>query len=398
MAIADIGAYAHLSDVDIENLARELDAIRSDVEESLGERDAAYIRSTIKFQRALDVAARLLIACTRSRAGWWLGTATLAFAKSVENMEIGHNVGHGQWDWMNDPEIHSSTWEWDMVAVSSQWRYSHNYRHHVFSNIVGLDDDLGFGVLRVTRDQPWQRAYLLSPLRNLLLASIFEWGIGLHGIHSERDRWTPDEVKVAESRSAFVGKIARQAVKDYVLFPALSGSRWRRTLGANAVANLLRNLWAYVVIFCGHFPDGAEKFTADVLDNESKGEWYLRQMLGAANFKAGPLLAFSSGNLCYQIEHHLFPDLPSNRYAQIAVRVRALCDKYDLPYTTGSLVHQYFLTLRTIHKLALPDSFLTDTCHDAPETASEQKFWPDTSATGPTPPLPRRPRERTLEG
>ena len=70
-------------------------------------------------------------------------------------------------------------------------------------------------------------------------------------------------------------------------------------------------------------------------------------MLGAANFKAGPLLAFSSGNLCYQIEHHLFPDLPSNRYAQIAVRVRALCDKYDLPYTSGSLVHQYLLTLRT---------------------------------------------------
>jgi fatty acid desaturase len=97
-------------------------------------------------------------------------------------------------------------------------------------------------------------------------------------------------------------------------------------------------------------------------------------MLGAANFKAGPLLAFSTGNLCYQIEHHLFPDLPSNHYAQIAVRVQALCDKYDLPYTTGSLVRQYFLTLRTIHKLALPDSFLTATADDAPETASERMF------------------------
>ena len=402
MAIADVGAYAHLSDADIENLGCELDAIRSDIEESLGERDAAYIRRTIKFQRILDVAARLLIAGTRSRAGWLLGTASLAFAKSVENMEIGHNVSHGQWDWMNDPEIHSSTWEWDMVAVSSQWRYSHNYRHHVFSNVVGVDDDLGFGVLRVTRDQPWQPAHLLSPLRNLLLASIFEWGIGLHGVHSERDRLAPDEEKVAQSKSAFVEKIARQAVKDYVLFPALSRTRWRRTLGANVVANLLRNLWAYVVIFCGHFPDGAEKFTADVLDNESKAEWYLRQMLGAANFKAGPLLAFSSGNLCYQIEHHLFPDLPSNRYPQIAERVRSLCDKYDLPYTTGSIVRQYLLTLRTIHKLALPDSFLTDTCHDAPETASEQKFWPETSsvrsAPDLTPPSPRRPRERTLEG
>jgi fatty acid desaturase len=171
-----------------------------------------------------------------------------------------------------------------------------------------------------------------------------------------------------------IAKIGRQAVKDYVLFPALSRSRWRRTLAANAMANLLRNLWTYVVIFCGHFPDGAGKFTAEVLKDETRAEWYLRQMLGAANFKAGPLLAFSTGNLCYQIEHHLFPDLPSNRYAEIAVRVRALCDKYDLPYTTGPLVRQYLLTLRTIHKLALPDGLLWATSDSAPETASERKF------------------------
>ncbi|MBP1819221.1 fatty acid desaturase [Mycobacterium sp. OAE908] len=374
LAIADIAAYTHLSEADVTALGYELDTIRRDIEESLGERDAAYIRRTIRFQRTLDVAARLLIGCSKTRAGWLLGTASLAFAKSVENMEIGHNVSHGQWDWMNDPEIHSSTWEWDMVAVSSQWRYSHNYRHHVFSNVVGVDDDLGFGVIRVTRDEPWQASHLIQPLRNLLLAIVFEWGIALHGVHSERDRAAEDAQKVASARAALMGKITRQAVKDYVLIPALSRSRWRRTLAANASANLLRNLWAYVVIFCGHFPDGAEKFTPDVLENESRAEWYLRQMLGAANFKAGPLLAFSSGNLCYQIEHHLYPDLPSNRYAEIAARVRALCDKYDLPYTTGSLARQYLLTLRTIHKLALPDEFLRATSDDAPETASERKF------------------------
>ena len=305
----------------------------------------------------LDVGARLLIGGSRSRAGWVLGTASLAYAKSVENMEISHNVLHGQWDWMNDPEIHSSTWEWDMVGVTSQWKYSHNYRHHVFSNVLGMDDDLGFGVMRVTRDQAWKPQYLLQPLQNLLLAATFEWGIALHGVDFERTRAGTAAERGLQAR-ALIGKIARQAVKDYVLFPALSRSRWRRTLAANATANLLRNLWAYVVIFCGHFPDGAEKFTEDVLEDETRAEWYLRQMLGAANFKAGPLLAFSSGNLCYQIEHHLFPDLPSNRYAQIAVRVRELCDKYDLPYTSGSLVHQYLSTLRTIHKLALPDRFV----------------------------------------
>ncbi|KUH81430.1 MULTISPECIES: fatty acid desaturase [unclassified Mycobacterium] len=374
MAITDVGAYTHLSPSDIEAIGAELDAIRSDIEESLGEHDAAYIRRTIKFQRALELAGRLILGCSRSRAGWMLGTATLAFAKCVENMEIGHNVSHGQWDWMNDPEIHSNTWEWDMVAVSSQWRYSHNYRHHVYSNVVGVDDDLRFGIMRITRDIPWQPVHLLQPLRNILLASIFEWGIALHGVHSERDRAAGDTEQLTRERMTLVRKIARQAVKDYVLFPALSGRRWRRSLAANLVANLVRNLWTYVVIFCGHFPDGAEKFTADVLDDESRAEWYLRQMLGAANFKAGPLLAFSSGNLCYQIEHHVFPDLPSNRLAEIAVRVRAICEKYDLPYTSGSLVRQYLLTLRTIYKLALPDRFLTATSDDAPETASERKF------------------------
>jgi fatty acid desaturase len=359
VAITDIARYTHLSDTDIQTLGDELDAIRRDVEDSRGAADAAYIRRAIRFQRLLDLGARLLIGGSRSRTGWAVGTAALAFAKSVENMELGHNVSHGQWDWMNDPEIHSSSWEWDMAALSSQWRYTHNYRHHVFSNVVDVDDDLGFGIMRVTRDQPWEPKYLLQPLQNVLLAVTFEWGIALRGVNAQvRDKPTaegPTPVRM------LMTKVTRQAVKDYVLFPALSLTRWRRTLVANAVANLVRNLWAYVVIFCGHFPDGTEKFDADVLEHETRPEWYLRQMLGAANFKAGPLLAFSSGNLCYQIEHHLFPDLPSNRYAEIAVRVRALCEKYDLPYTTGSLGHQYLQTLRTIHRLALPDRFLKGT-------------------------------------
>ncbi|WP_199255992.1 fatty acid desaturase family protein [Mycolicibacterium mengxianglii] len=360
MAITDVAQYAHLSNADMEALGAELDLIRREVEESLGANDAAYIRRTIAFQRTLEAAARLLLATSRSTAGWLVGTAALACAKSVENMEISHNVGHGQWDWMNDPEIHSTTWEWDMAGLSSQWRYSHNFRHHVFTNVIDMDDDLGFGVMRMTRDQPWEPRYLLQPLRNVLLAIGFEWGIALHGVHAAHARADTEPAKKAQSR-AVITKIGRQMVKDYLVFPALSRSRWRRTLSANVAANVARNLWAYVVIFCGHFPDGAQKFSAASLENESKPDWYLRQMLGTANFNAGPLLAFASGNLCYQIEHHLFPDLPSNRYAAIATRVRALCEEFDLPYTTGSLLNQYLQTIRTIHRLALPDRFLTDT-------------------------------------
>ncbi|KAA0080564.1 fatty acid desaturase [Mycolicibacterium sp. P9-64] len=369
MAIADVAEYAHLSSSDVESFARDLDAIRLDVEESRGAKDRAYICRTIALQRCLDAAARLALGGSHGKAGWMLGTAALATAKCIENMEIAHNISHGQWDWMNDPEIHSSSWEWDMVGLSSQWRYSHNYRHHVFTNVVGVDDDLGYGVLRVTRDQPWKPNNLLQPLRHLLLAITFEWGIALQGLDAARDRSATKEQKSAQT-VALVRKIARQAGKDYLLFPALGRQRWRRVLCGNAVANLARNLWTYMVICCGHFPDGAEKFTPVTLEGETKPEWYLRQMLGSANFRAGPVMAFMSGNLCYQIEHHLYPDLPSNRYASIARRVQAVCAAYDLPYTTGSLARQYLLVLRTILKLSLPDRFEVATSDDTPEATT----------------------------
>src|ERR1700733_2923437 len=374
MAITEVPQYAHLSDADLDAFAAELEAIRYDIEVSRGAKDRAYITRAIGFQRCLEIAARLTIAKGKGKFGWAVGTAALAAAKSIENMELGHNISHGQWDWMNDPEIHSNTWEWDTAGLTSQWRYSHNYRHHVFSNIVGVDDDLGFRVLRVTRDQEWWPALLLQPLRALLLATAFEWGVALHGLNSVQEDENNDATAKSAQKSALIHKMARQAVKDYVLIPALSRRRWRRTLGANVVANGLRNGWAYIVIVCGHFVDGAEKFTPSVLEGETKPEWYLRQMLGTANFNAGPVLGFMTGNLCYQIEHHLYPDLPHNRYPQIAERVRALCVTYDLPYTTGPLLRQYLLTVRTICKLALPDRFLVATSDDAPETASENRF------------------------
>jgi NADPH-dependent stearoyl-CoA 9-desaturase len=182
MAITDVAAFAHLTDADVENLGVELDAIRLDIEDSRGERDARYIRGTITAQRALEVAGRVMLAASSRRSGWWAGTVTLGLAKIIENMEIGHNVMHGQWDWMNDPEIHSSTWEWDMRAVSKHWRSAHNFQHHKYTNILGMDDDVGYSILRVTRDQPWKGYNIANLLFNTTLALGFEWGIGLQTI------------------------------------------------------------------------------------------------------------------------------------------------------------------------------------------------------------------------
>ncbi|AQA01421.1 stearoyl-CoA 9-desaturase [Mycobacterium sp. MS1601] len=379
MAITDVPEFAHLTDADIESLGRELDTIRQDIEDSRGERDARYIRRTIAAQRALELAGRLMLTASSNRKAWWAGTATLGVAKIIENMEIGHNVMHGQWDWMNDPEIHSSSWEWDMSGASKHWRFTHNFMHHKYTNILGMDDDVGYGLIRVTRDQKWSPFNLGNLFYNTVLCAFFEWGVGLQHLELGKiSKGRDDRAATLERLREFGAKAGAQVVKDYVAYPALTslspGATFKSTAKANAVANIIRNVWANAVIFCGHFPDGAEKFTKTDMVGESKGQWYLRQMLGSANFKNGPVLRFMSGNLCHQIEHHLFPDLPSNRYYEVSIRVKEICDKYDLPYTTGSFLVQYAKSWRTIAKLSLPNKYLRDTADNAPETRSERMF------------------------
>jgi len=355
MAITDITEFAHLTDEEVAELGREFEAIRSDIEASLGADDADYIRSVIGLQRRLEVAARITLLASILPPAWLAGTSMLSLAKILENMEIGHNVMHGQWDWMNDPEIHSGTWEWDNVCPAELWKHSHNVVHHTFTNVIGRDNDVGYGILRVAPEQTWTPATLGQPVVNALLALLFEWGVALHDLEVTSIRGRQRDRGGSWRRLRLLGrKVRHQVVKDYVVFPLLSGPSFLTTLTANATANVVRNLWSNMIIFCGHFPDGAEKFTEEELDGETRPEWFLRQLLGSANFEGGRALHVLSGSLGYQIEHHLYPDLPSNRYPEIAERVRDLCDRYGLAYTTGPVAVQYSQTLRTILRLSLP--------------------------------------------
>jgi fatty acid desaturase len=351
---------ASLSAEQIEQLGREFDAIHDEVFDDLGERDARYIRATIRLHRHLVLAARLLLLRSRRRSLWLLGTASLSVAKILENMEIGHNVMHGQWDWMNDPDINSRTWDWDTASPAEAWRHSHNYEHHTFTNIRGKDRDLGYEIMRIDPHQRWHPVYLLQPLYNLVLMAFFEWGVALHDLNVDAIRSGEKSKRQALAElKAIGGKARRQILKDYLAFPALSalvsGRRtFRSTLAADITANVVRNVWAHSIIFCGHFPDQTYTFSQDEVAEETRGGWYARQLLGSANIEGGPPFHFLSGNLGFQIEHHLFPDMPSSRYAEIAPRVREVCRRYGLPYNTGPLRKQLGSVHRTIVRLAFP--------------------------------------------
>ncbi|WP_179273730.1 MULTISPECIES: acyl-CoA desaturase [unclassified Rhodococcus (in: high G+C Gram-positive bacteria)] len=341
----------------VQELGRELDDLRARTVAKLGDEDREYIYKIIKAQRGLEITGRALMYLPFLPPAWLAGVGALGVAKILDNMEIGHNVMHGQYDWMREPGLNSEVFEWDTVCPADQWKHSHNYMHHTFTNIVGMDRDIGYGVLRMDQEQKWNPYYLGNPVYAFLLMTFFEWGVMLHDLETEnivagKRKWHD----VKPLLQGMWRKAGKQALKDYVIFPALTGPFFVSTVVGNVAANLIRNVWTYSIIFCGHFPTGVQTFSQEETAEETRGEWYVRQMLGSANIEGTPLFHIMSGNLSHQIEHHLFPDLPAHRYPQIAPEVKALCEKYDLPYNTGGFFHQIGTVWGKIFKLALPNS------------------------------------------
>jgi fatty acid desaturase len=339
----------------LEAFGQELDAIRARVVADLGERDAEYINKVIRTQRGLELAGRGLLFLGFLPPAWLGGTLALSLSKILDNMEIGHNVMHGQYDWMKDARLNGKTFEWDTACPADQWRHSHNYMHHTHTNIVGKDRDIGYGILRMSEEERWHPYYLGNPLYAALLAIFFQYGVALHDLEAER--LAAGETTLAEKRGMLGDiwrKVRGQTLKDYVLFPLLSGPSLPFVFAGDATANLVRNLWSFTIIFCGHFPDGTQQFTEEQAENETRGEWYYRQLLGSANLTGNKLFHVLAGNLSFQIEHHLFPDLPAHRYAEISTEVSEITERYRIPYNTGPLYRQFGSVVRKIGKLALP--------------------------------------------
>ena len=359
-AVARTTARRHgLSDADLDAFGAELDAIRDRVLADRGQEDADYMRRIIKVQRALAAGGRASLFLTAvpvvGPAFWLTGAGALGLAKILDNMEIGHNVMHGQYDWTRDPALSSRSFDWDTVCPADQWKHSHNYLHHTFTNVVGRDRDVGYGILRMSADKPWRWYDVFNPAKAALLMLAFDHGVMLHDVETEnivagkkslRQQWPILRDGLRKS--------ARLDAKDYLLWPLLTGPLFLSTLAANAVANLIRNVWAFSIIFCGHFPEGTHEFTVEECEGESRGHWYFRQLLGSANIRGGKLFHILSGNLSHQIEHHLFPDLPANRYQEIAAEVEEICARYGLAYNSRGFSAQLGSTWRKIWRLALP--------------------------------------------
>lgn len=331
-----------LSEKELDAFGKKLDDLRERTLAKIGEKDAKYIRKIQAWVRGTEVAGRGLLFGGVLPPLWLAGTALLGASKILENMELGHNVMHGQYDWMNDPELNSRTYDWDNVAPAKGWQRTHNYQHHTYTNILGMDKDIGYGLLRLFPEQRWTPRYKKQPIHAFLLAAFFQYGVAMHDV--DTDAIAKGRKSKEEGWKDFQPvwkKVVKLGFKDYVFFPALAGPFFLPVLTGNMTANLMRNFWSFAIIFCGHFTEDAVTFSPDVLEDESQGHWYMRQIQGSSNLTGGKLFHIFSGNLSHQIEHHLFPDIPASRYAEMSEEVQAICAEYGQNYNTGSFWKQF---------------------------------------------------------
>jgi len=345
----------------LDQFSKELDRVRSDTMSKIGTREARYIRRMIAIQRSCEIAARILMVMGFvSPLLWALAVLLLATAKILDNMEIGHNVMHGQYDWMNDPNINSRSFEWDIAGDAGSWKRYHNHEHHTYTNVIGKDRDFGYGIFRLSDDLPWRPKNRFQILSYIGLSSLFEWGVAYHEVAAERifkgkqRKESSLPISRKQLKKDFFAKAGRQLFKDYIFFPLLCWPVALQVLGGNLVANLLRNLWTSTIIFCGHFTEDVHTFGEDEIKGESQGEWYYRQILGSSNLEGSKLFHIMTGHLSCQIEHHLFPDIPALHYPEMAKQVQVICQKLAIPYNTGRFSKQYLSVIQRVLRFSFP--------------------------------------------
>lgn len=344
-----------LTAAEIEAFGAEVDALKQKHLDDVGAKDAAYIRRVEKAVRYTEVVGRGLLMAGIFPPAFAAGAALLGVSKILDNMELGHNVMHGQYDFMQDPRFDGQTFEWDTWCTADNWRYSHNYMHHTYTNVLGKDHDIGYGLLRIFPEQKWEPRFLMNPINATVLAVFFENLLALQTLEIEK-LWSGEKTwrQIRDEAKPTVRKAGRQMAKDYVLFPLLAGPFFLPVLAGNFAANIIRNLWTFTIIFCGHFTEDSEVFAEETLENETRGEWYLRQMRGSANLTGGKLFHILSGNLSHQIEHHLFPTVPAWRYADMSAEMQVIAAKYGQNYNKASLVKQFSTVVGRILRHSLP--------------------------------------------
>ncbi|MBX3197725.1 MAG: acyl-CoA desaturase [Labilithrix sp.] len=328
--------------IDCDAFFRELRAIRLEVESSYGEQDVAHVRWIERVGRAAS-AVGLATAWVPNP----VSMASLALGRSTSWLLM-HHVGHRGYDRVPGiPERHTSRgfaagWrrmlDWPDWMLPDAWKYEHNVLHHTNTGEL-RDPDL---IERNTEDL--RAANVPVALKYVAMGLLaVTWRASYYApttIRAWLARGRDDDGVPPGYLATLIGRCyAPYALLQFVALPALYAplgplavaSALVNSLGAEA----LTNLHTFLVVGPNHTGDDLYRFDEPA---RSKAEAAVRQVLGSVNYRTGSeLVDYAHLYLNYQIEHHLFPDMPMARYRQIQPKVAALCAKHGIPYVQESV-------------------------------------------------------------
>ncbi len=326
------------------------EAIKQKHRNDLGEKDVRYIKGIRRYSRIFEAIGRGLIWCLPGPLAL-LGVPFLFLHRNLEAIEIGHNVLHGQYDsFENIPQFHSKKFRWKAPMDEASWRQEHNGIHHVHTNVYEIDPDLNHGFLRTNSKTPhnkWHHFQLPIYLFFVYPTMLYNFDAQNLGANDKfREQRFPlgnkgyatfenvENLSEADIKKRHRRAVWRVWIKEYALFPLLAlltGYGFFKVFLANMLADALNNYWIALTIQATHLTEPLQP--EDALKN--KGKWYVSQLDSSVNFEGTRWQSILWGHLNYQVEHHLFPDIPAHRYPDMAIEVKAVCEKYNLPYKSN---------------------------------------------------------------
>ena len=350
---------------DLESFRRELDALHARTKAKMGQEDLDYIDRVDRWSRYAMWAGRALVALSPEPITFLLGVTTLAIGKQLQATEVGHTVLHGAYDRIvsEDGSPHrfdSKTWMWLTPIDEEAWRDEHNVRHHQYTNIVGRDPDCEYGFVRLNDEVPWQKAHRFQLVHGLLSWFAFGFHMNAHATGlvdhwaREKDDYAvldPDDPNAVEDayRKAF-RKWKPYYLKELVVIPLLTGPFFFKTLLGNVLSELMRDLYSAATIWCGHVGEETAAYPKGTRAG-GRANWYRMQAESANNFEVPLPVSMLCGALDRQIEHHLFPKLPTNRLREIAPEVKDICERHGVAYRTDTWGNTLRKALRQIWRL-----------------------------------------------
>lgn len=346
----------------------EIEAIRRDVEAKVGAEDVRHVKRVDAFSRTMEVIGRVLIHVSPEPVSFLAGVTALWLHKQLQATEVGHTALHGAFDGLPGAErFQSKTFRWDTPIDEESWDEGHNKRHHPFTNIAGKDPDIHFGPVRLTDDTPFRAhhkgqlpftLFFLWPNFGFLMNLHFS---GLNDFYFGNDRteggmdFLPDRSResAVKAHKRALRKYLPHYAKEYLFFPALAGPFFWKVMLGNWLAATMRDVYSAITIYCGHIGEDVAAYPEGTRPR-GPGAWYAMQVESANDFEVPLPVSMLCGALDLQIEHHLFPRLPTNRLREIAPRVRAACERHGVRYRSDSWGRTLAKALRQIARLSQP--------------------------------------------